>query len=95
VEGHWKDIISRPHLQDQGVEVLNQMQLMCTTLFPSGANHFHVIFTTLTMSPQDSVTHLLRSFNTSKRQAEEDGLTYTEDCSVYFLLGMINKSNRP
>jgi hypothetical protein len=95
VIGHWKYILILTHLQDKGVEALMIMNLMCATLLPSDVNQFHVNFTTLKMSSQYSVTHLLRHFNTSKRQAEEAGLTYTEDFTVDFLFSIINKANKP
>jgi hypothetical protein len=46
------------------------------------------------MSPQQSVTHLLHQWKVSKRQAEEAGLTYTEDFTVDLLLDIINKANK-
>jgi hypothetical protein len=76
------------------VEALKQMQMMRTSLPPSDANQFHVNFTTLAMSSQESCTHLLRPFGTSKRHAEEAGLAYTEEFTVDLLLSIINKSNK-
>jgi hypothetical protein len=37
----------------------------------------------------------MRRFNTSKRQAEEAGLAYTEDFTVDLLISIINKANKP
>jgi hypothetical protein len=95
VEGHWKYIIIRPNLQDKGVETLKQIQLRCVTFLPSDVNQFHVNLTTLTISPKSSVRHLLRRFNTSKRQSEESGLTYTDDFTVDLLIIIINKAKNP
>jgi hypothetical protein len=67
VEGHWKYIIMRPHLQDKCLEALKQMQMMCTTLLPSDGNQFRVNVTTLEIYSQESVTHLLLCFKTYKR----------------------------
>jgi hypothetical protein len=95
VEGHWKDISSHPHIQNKGVAALKRMQLMCATLLSSDVNQVRVNFTTFKISPQESVTHLLHHFNTSKRQAEEAGLAYTEEFTCYFLISIIRKSNKP
>jgi hypothetical protein len=53
MEEHVKDIISRPHLRDEGVETLNQMQLICATLLSLYLNQYHENFTNLAISHQD------------------------------------------
>jgi hypothetical protein len=71
------------------------MQLRCETRLPSDVNQFRVIFAILTMPPQESVMHLLRHFNTSKRQSEKSRIIYTLYFTVDFLLSVINKVNKP
>jgi hypothetical protein len=67
---------------------------MSATLFPSVINQYNENFTTLTMSSQENGTRFLRRFNKSKRQAEEAGLSYTEDFTVELFLGITNTANR-
>ena len=67
VAGHWKTILARKKIQNNGDKALKQIRKTCMTLSESQKNHYHIELTTMRMGKEESVTSFLRRFTSAHK----------------------------